>query len=299
MLPNLHRMAIFAKVVELNSFSAAAAELGLGKSVISHHVRALEAHAGAQLLNRSTRSLALTEQGRHFYDCCQQMLVAANGAFTDIDTSLVDPRGTIRITAPYNLGVAFLCRCLGAFNELYPKVSFDLILEDSILNIIEEGFDLALRVGWLSDSRAHAVKLAPFSMVPCATPALLRRQLTPKAPEDLSELRWVSITQLPHPQRVILENRNGRRRTVKLTPAIRTNTGIAARQLVLDGSYAGLLPDYSVKREIASRELVRLLPDWHTRQGAISAVYPRREHLPAKTRLLIDFLKSEFRKQFG
>jgi DNA-binding transcriptional LysR family regulator len=298
MLHNLHRMAIFAKVVEVNSFSAAAAALGVGKSVVSHHVRALERDVGARLLNRSTRSLALTEDGRHFYERCLQMLAAAKSAFAEIEMSTASPHGTIRITAPYILGVSFLCRCLGRFAEQYPKVSFDLVLEDPISNLIEEGFDVALRVGWLSDTRVHAVKLAAFNMVPCATPALLRGQMTPKAPEDLLHLRWVSITQLPHPERVTLENRSGRRRTVKLKPALRTNTGIAALQLVLEGKYAGLLPDYSVKGDMMSGKLIRILPDWHTCPGAISAVYPHREYLPTRTRFLIDFLKTEFKNRY-
>jgi DNA-binding transcriptional LysR family regulator len=299
MRKELNRMAIFAKVVELGSFSGAATALQIGNSVVSHHVTALEKSAGIQLLNRNTRSLALTEEGRRFYENCQRMMDAAKNAFTDVHSHKGSPRGTVRVTAPYNLGVSFLSRCFGGFHDLYPGIDFDLVLDDSIVNLIEEGFDLALRVGWLAETRMQAVRLASFSMVPCATPAFLKKHGTPRKPEDLAGLPWVSITQLSHPQRLTLESRSSRRRTVRLNPAIRTNTGIAARQLILEGKFTGVVPDYSVKNELAKGTLIRLLPDWRSREGAISAVFPHRDHLPTKTRVLIDFLKAEFRKHYG
>jgi DNA-binding transcriptional LysR family regulator len=295
MLPDLHRMAVFAKVIEQGSFSGAAAALGLGKSVVSQHVAVLERALGVQLINRSTRSLALTEDGRGFYLHCRQMIDVAEGAVAEVDAHKASPAGTVRLTASYNLGLSFVVACLARFRAAHPEVKIDLTLDDAQINLIDEGFDLALRVGHLSDTALHAVTLASCRMVLCASPAYLAVATLLKSPDDLVHHPWVSITQLPHPDRVSLLARDGRRRTVRVHPAIKTNTGIAARLFLLEGVGIGLLPDYAV----TSDGLVELLPDWREASDRpISAIYPRGVHMPIKIRLLIDFFKTEFRHHY-
>jgi DNA-binding transcriptional LysR family regulator len=294
-LKDLYRMAIFAKVVECGSFSAASVALGLGKSVVSHHVQALEQSLGIRLLNRSTRSLSLTEEGQRFYEPCLRVVHEAEAAHFDIDERKVQPRGTIRLTAPYNLGITFLLPALGKFRELNPGVDFDLVLEDSIVNIVEEGFDLALRAGWLVDSRLHAIALAPLEMIVCGAPKYFSKRAQPKQPEHLIDHPWISISQLPHPERITMQHHDGRRRTVRLRPSIKTNTGIAARELVMLGAGIGLLPDYAVKRELKAGRLVQVLRDWQLKKGVIAAAFPHRNYLAAKTKSLVEFLRSEFK----
>ncbi len=296
MIKDLYRMAIFAKVVERGSYSAASVALGLGKSVVSHHVQALERNLGIRLLNRSTRSLSLTEEGKRFYEPCLRIVHEAEAAHFDIDERKEQPRGTIRLTAPYNMGLTFLLPALRKFRELNPGVNFDLVLEDSIVNIVEEGFDLALRAGWLVDSRLHAVRLAPLEMIVCGAPEYFSKRAQPRQPEQLIDHPWISISQLPHPERITMQHRDGRRRTVRLRPSIKTNTGIAARELVLLGAGIGLLPDYAVKRELNAGRLVQVLPGWQFKKGVIAAVFPHRNQLAAKTRTLVEFLKSEFKE---
>jgi len=300
MLKDLYRMAVFARVVEAGSFSAAAANLGLGKSAVSEQVRALEHRIGVQLLARSTRALALTADGRRFYARCRQMLEAAEGASVELDAQRQEPSGTIRLTAPYNLGLTFLIAQLSSFRALYPRIDLDVVLDDSIVNLIEAGFDLALRVGPLTDTGLHAIRLVRCRMVVCAAPAWVSSNFLPRNPEDLMKVPWVSISQLPHPERLVLANRNGARRTVRVRAAVRTNGGNAARSFIACGAGVGILPDYAIKDELATGALVRVLPEWYEeKERPISAIFPSRAQMPARVRVLLDFLKAAFQQHYG
>lgn len=296
MLKDLYRMAVYAKVVEAGSFSAAASSLGLGKSVVSEHVSALERSFGVRLINRSTRSLTTTEEGRRFYARCRQMLDAAEGARLDLDDRRQRPTGTIRLTASYNLGLGFLIERLARFRVQQPELEIDLVLEDAVVNLIEEGFDLALRVGQLPGNRLHAAPLGRCEMRIYCAPAYLERHPRPREPDDLTAAPWISITQLPHPERLALQHRSGRRQTVRVRPAVRTNTGIAARSFIAEGVGIGLLPDYGARSLEATGALVRLLPEWREQDRPISAIFPTRDHMPLKTRTLLDFLRAEFER---
>jgi len=294
MLPDLHRMAVFARVVEHGSFSRAAAALGLGRSVVSQHVATLERGLGVQLINRSTRSMALTEDGRSLYGRCCQMVEIAEGALAEVDARKRTAGGTVRLTASYNLGLSLVVASVARFRTAHPEIKIDLTLDDAQINVIEEGFDLALRVGHLADSNLHVVTLACCRMVLCAAPAYVAAAGPLKSPDDLVHHPWISITQLPRPDRVMLRAKDGRQRTVRVHPAIKTNTGIAARLFLLQGAGVGLLPDYAV----TGSGLVELLPDWREASDRpISAIYPRGVHMPLKVRLLIDFFKAEFRNR--
>ena len=287
-------MAVFAKVVEHGSFTAAASALGLGKSAVSQQLSTLEAALGVRLLNRSTRSLHLTDEGQRFYEACQHMVDTATHAYSDLAMTQDEVVGVVRLTASYNLGTTFLPPCLRAFRDRYPRASIELVLDDSIVNLIDEGFDLALRVGWRRDSSLYARRLCPYRMVLCASPDYVREQGAPRRPGDVLLFPWVAITQLPRPDRLELTSQRGRRITVKLSAAVKTNTGIAARELIRAGLGIGVLPDYAVRRELADGSLVELLPGWSARQGTISAVYPHRDHLSMKTKRLVELLVDEF-----
>ncbi len=295
---NLYRMAVFAKVVELGSFSKAAAALGLGKSIVSQHVLTLEQALGVLLINRSPRSFSLTQEGQRFHDACLEMLGAAEAAVDALQESKATAAGAIRMSAPYDFGINFLIGELGTFVEKFPKVTIDLVLDDAISNMIEDGFDLCIRVGWLKQTNLVAAKLAQFRMIPCVSHDFAAKLGRIRDPADLAALRWVTITALPHPDRVDLHNKDGQRRSVRLPFAISTNTGLAAREFVLRSRLAGLLPDYAVLDELASGRMVRLLPDWTTRDGAIYAVFQNRDRLTPRLRLLVDHLRQAARAAF-
>jgi DNA-binding transcriptional LysR family regulator len=298
-LRDLYRMAIFTKVVESGSFSKAAAALGLGKSVVSQHVLTLEKSVDAQLINRSPRSFSLTEEGRRFYEACLLMTEHAEAALSSLDQMQAEPRGTVRISASYNLSLNFLIRALADYQHAHQKVEIELVVEDTISNVIEAGFDLCLRTGWLKESRLYAVRLGAFRLIPCASPAYLERNPTPNEPEDLATVPWVSITQLPHPDRLEMIKADGQRRAVKITSVVRTNTGVAARTFVVNSDLVGLLPDYAVLDDLREGRLVRLLPDWSTEEGTISAVFPHKEHMTPRLRLLIDHLRAAFQRHYA
>jgi DNA-binding transcriptional LysR family regulator len=298
-LKDLYRMAIFTKVVEAGSFSKAGVALGLGKSVVSQHILTLEKGLGAQLINRSPRSLSLTDEGRRFHEACQRMMEQADAAFSSVDQLQAEPRGTLRISASYNLGLTFLIAELSQFLRRHPHVQIELVLEDAIVNVIEEGFDLCLRVGWLKETRLHALRLGTFRLIPCASAAFLARHAAPGDPSDLATMPWVSITQLPHPDRLELVKNDRQRRSVRVVSSVKTNTGIGAKEFVLNGDLVGLLPDYAILDDLREGRLVRLLPEWSTPEGTISAVFPQKEHMTPRLRLLLDHLRAAFQRHYG
>lgn len=286
-------MAVFAQVVEHGSFSKAAAALGLGKSIVSAHVAALERRIGAQLLTRSTRALALTQEGSVFYENCRRMVSAGEDAFATIESHRANVSGTIRLTSSYNVGVSFLIAQLARFRQAYPDVSFDLVLEDSVSNVIEERFDLAVRVGQLADTGLFATELGTCRMILCASPQLLSDHPKIKTPDDLARLPWITIMQMPHPEKLHLAHaRTGQRLTLGLQATIKTHSGIGAREFVRCGAGIALLPDYAVDKDILRGDLVRILPAWNeAHPRPISAVFPSRDRLATRLRLLIDFLR--------
>jgi DNA-binding transcriptional LysR family regulator len=294
---DLYRMAVFAKVVEQGSFTAAARALGIGKSAVSQHLSTLEDDLGVRLLNRSTRSLHLTDEGRRFYSACQHMVDTATHAVSDLETAQEAVSGVVRVTASYNLGTTFLPPCLRAFRAKYPRVVVELVLDDSIRNVIEEGFDLALRVSWRRDSSLYARKLCGFRMVLCGARDYVAAHARLRRPEDVLEHPWIAITRIPHPERLDLRNAQGQHVSVKLSPAVRTNTGIAARELVRVGVGIGVVPEYAIRDELHEGAFVELLPEWRASEGAVHAVSPHREHMSVRTKRLVELLVDEVRRQ--
>ncbi len=291
-------MAVFAKVVEQGSFTAAARALGLGKSAVSQHVATLEDNLGVRLLNRSTRSLHLTDEGRRFSGACRQMLDTALQAVSQMSTTKDDAAGVVRLAASYNLGTTFLPSCLCAFRSSYPAVALDVVLDDGVVNLIKDGFDLALRVGSRGESSMITRKLGSFRMVLCAAADYLAVHGVPGGPEELLEHPWVSSSRLVSPEVLELRHADGREVHLKLVPAIRTNSGLAAHELVRNGAGIGALCDFTIQRELEGGSLVELLPGWRGRAGVVSAIYPHKQHLSPRTKHLVELLILEFRRQF-
>lgn len=301
MIKDLHRMAVFVEVVEHGSFSKAASALGLGKSIVSAHVAALERRIGTQLLTRSTRALSLTQEGSAFYENCRRMVSAGEDAFATVESHRASVSGTIRLTSSYNVGVSFLIAHLARFRQIHPDVSFDLVLEDSISHVIEERFDLAVRVGRLADTGLFATELGTCRMLLCASPEFLRTRPKISKPDDLVKVPWITIMQLPHPEKLqLVHGRTAQRLTLGLHGTIKTHSGIAAREFVRCGAGVGLLPDYAVAKDIQQGDLVRILPAWNeAHERPISAVFPSRDRLPTRVRLLIDFLRLSLNSATG
>ncbi len=298
-LKHLYRIGVFQKVVETGNFTRAAQAMNLSKSVVSQHVGDLERELGVRLLNRSTRSVAITHEGHVLAEAAEQMIDIVGSAVDRLETQQAQPSGIVRMTASQNLAAVYLAGAVARFRQRHPGVDIELDVQDSITNMIESGYDIAFRIGWLKSNELHAVKICDFEMVPCAAPAFIERYGPIRSPMDLSRKPWITLTIMSDFDRLTLANADHDDISVKLDPAIRTNSGMTARHFVLDGAGAALLPDYAVRADIESGRIVRLLPDWRHRPGAIAATYVHRRRMPPRLRAFLDFLKEDARAVFG
>jgi DNA-binding transcriptional LysR family regulator len=295
-LKNLYRLSVFQKVVELGSFTQASTELRLSKSVVSQHVADLERDLRVRLLNRSTRSVSATAEGHQLAEAMGTMLSVVSNAVDNLEQDQQRPSGLIRMTASHNFGVVYLVDAIARFRASCPEVSVELDSNDSITNMIDAGYDVAFRIGWLKSTELHAIRLCDFEMLPCASAEHLQEYGPIASPLDLSLRSWVAITVMSDFDHVTLSSGDGREMSVKVTPTLRTNSGLIAKKFILGGNCVGLLPDYAVRGEIASGRLVRLLPEWRHRAGQISAIYVHRDRMAPRLRVFFEFLKSDAKR---
>jgi DNA-binding transcriptional LysR family regulator len=291
----LYRMSVFYKVAQAGSFTQAADELHLSKSVVSEHVRELELELGVRLLNRSTRSISLTQEGFRLADTAAKMLQLVGSTLGELEEEKTKPSGLIRVTASQNFVSVYLAAAMLRFRELHPSVEVEIDTADNITNIVETGHDVAFRIGWLKSSDLHALKICDFAMIPCASPRHFERFGPVVSPLDVAMRPWVALTIMSDFDRIALSAKSGDDVTIPISPTIRTNSGLTARQLVLGGDCLGLLPDYAVRDDIAAGRLVRLLPDWSHRPGEIAAIYAHKHRLSPRLKAFLDFLRADAR----
>lgn len=284
----------FVAVVEAGSFSAAAVRLDRAKSAVSRQVAALETHLGVQLLNRTTRRLSLTEAGREFHERAQRILADLEEAELSVAVEQTALRGRLRLAAPLSFGVQHLAPALAEFLTLHPELVLDLDLDDRRINLVEEGFDLALRIGELADSSLVARPLAPVRMLLCASPEYLRRHGTPRTPADLAFHAGLVYGNVPEAQQWRFLDAAGKAHSVKVPARLRANNGDVLVRAAVDGLGVVVSPTFIAHRALAAGELVPLLPDYQAPGTSAYAVYPSRRHLPQRVRVLIDFLAQRF-----
>lgn len=283
----------FITVAELASFSQAARRLGLSKSLVSRHVSGLEAELGVLLLTRTTRRLALTEAGRAYAERCQRILADLEEADQAIGNLQAAPRGRLKVTAPMSFGALHLAPVLPAFTERYPDIQLDLALSDRMVDLIEEGFDLALRAGRMGDSSLIAKRLCPIRRLACASPAYLERYGVPATPADLSDHLCLSHSELAVSEWRFLDAQQ-RPLTPEVRGPVRINNGEAMRQLALAGVGIVYLPTFFIGPDIRAGRLIPLLKAFTPQDSALYAVYPHARHLSPKVRVFVDFLAQSF-----
>jgi DNA-binding transcriptional LysR family regulator len=267
----LQEITIFARVVNTGSLSAAARDLGLSPALVSRRLSGLEARLGVRLINRTTRSLHMTDEGAAYYETCTRVLAEIEEADAAVSAGRADPRGILRVALPASFGNQHVAPLVPRFVARYPDVQIALSLSDRTVNVVEEGFDLAVRIADLADSSLAARKLAPNRRVVCASPAYLQRHGAPRTPEDLAQHNCLTTTDFT------------------MTWDYRDPDGKPGSARVT-GRYA--CDNWEVLREWA---LVSLLPGYtFATDVAIYAVYPHRRYLPAKTRAFIEFLAESF-----
>lgn len=295
-MQDLNDLYYFAKVVEHGGFAAAGRALGVAKSKLSRRLALLEERLGVRLLQRSTRQLTLTETGKRYYLHCQAVLVEADAAQQTIDALKAEPAGVIRLSCPVGLLHFHISRMLADFMTLYPKVQIQLEATNRRVDVIAEGFDLALRVRPLplEDSSLVLKILSDRGQCLVAAPTLLASFGEPDTPQALLSLPALSRARPEEPHSWQLQHRDGQQLLLHFQPRFVTTDMLALKTAALAGAGIVQLPQLMLLAELASGQLVRLLPDWEPKREVIHLVYPSRRCLLPAVRALIDYLAAQY-----
>ncbi|HTI95821.1 MAG TPA: LysR family transcriptional regulator [Rudaea sp.] len=294
-MDRFQEMSSFVAVVESGSFVAAADATGLSKAAVSRHVADLELRLGARLLHRTTRRLSLTDDGRVFYAHAKELLGALDEAESEISARRGEPSGTLRINAPLTFGILHLAPLWGRFIAANPKVALDISLSDRVVDLAEEGYDVAVRITNMANSALIGRKLADTRMMLCASPTYLKRRGTPRQPSDLAQHQIISYSYWSGGDQWEFVGPDGAR-SVRVSACIHTNNGDTCRAAALDHQGVILQPDFLVGRDLHSGALVELMPQFRAAEIGIHALYLSRKHLSIKVRRLVDFLAAAFKQ---
>lgn len=289
----IQEMSSFVAVAEAGSFVAAADLTGMSKAAVSRHVAELEERLGVRLMQRTTRRLSLTDEGQRFLARCKELLASIDEAESELSSTAGTPSGLIRVNAPLTFGTMHLAPLWGRFMDLYPKVTLDVTLGDRIVDLVEEGYDLAIRISNLPNSALVSRTLASTRMVLCASPQYLRAHGTPGHPSELAGHRVISFSYWVTRDEWHFTGPEGEV-IVRIKPGMHTNNGDTCRSAALDHQGIILQPDFMIGGDLRSGTLIELIPGYQAISLGIHAVYPSRKHLPLKVRRLIDFLAEAF-----
>lgn len=297
-MDRLAEMEVFVRVVEEGGFSAAARTLDMSKSAVSKRVSALEDRLGARLINRTTRKLALTDAGIAFHARAARIIAEAEEAEAAVSSLQAAPRGVLRVNAPVSFGINHLGGLLPSFLERYPDLSVDLVMNDRFVDLVDEGFDLAIRISSLEDSSLIARRLCGLNRVVVASPDYLARHGAPAHPTDLTRHACLLYTYLRRSGEWTLRHRDdGQDVRVRVEgAALRANNGDVLREAAIGGLGVTMMPTFIIGADLVAGRLVRLLPDWEDDTGGIYAVWPSGRFVPAKVRAFVDLLVEAFRR---
>ena len=295
-LDRLLAMNVFVKVVEQGSFVKAAARLNVSTSAVSRHVAELEAHLTTRLLNRTTRRISLTESGQAYFERALHLLADLEEAEAVVSSSTVTPRGTIRLTCSTSFGVPHLAPAIGAFQARYPEVRFDISASNHFVDLVEDGLDLAIRIGDLGNPNLIARKIGTMRLVACASADYLKRSGTPKHPNDLVTHNCFTYEYAPVKNQWRFQDRKKNEIKVRIDGSVHANNGEMLAAIAVAGAGIALEPDFIVKPLLESGALIEILPNFRPAPYNIYAVYPSRRHLSAKVRTFVDFLAARFAK---
>ncbi|MCG6942498.1 MAG: LysR family transcriptional regulator [Thiohalocapsa sp.] len=292
-MDRFRELETFIAVVEAGSFVKAARALRTSTTAVSRLVQDLETRLGGRLLQRTTRRLALTEAGRDYWLRARQIL--ADLAEADGAVSAVTGRaaGLLRVSAPVSFGVLHLAPLWGTFLAFHPEVALDVTLNDRLVDLVEEGFDVAVRIAQMADSSLVSRRLASTRLMLCASPGYLATHGTPASLADLADHRVISYRSEPMGDTLTLWAADGPRR-IRTRSRLHTNNGDTCRAAALDHQGIVLQPDFLIGADLTAGRLVRLLPELQGEDIGIYAVYPTRQHLSGKVRALVEFLATAF-----
>jgi len=284
----------FTRVVETGSFARAADRLGVSVSSVSRHVTELEAHLGTRLLNRTTRSLSLTEAGRAFHERCVQLLADLDEAEASAGAGTAVPRGTLRLTCGVTFGTHYLAPAIAEFAERFPDLRFDVDLSDRIVDLVDEGFDAAVRIGAVGGQNLVARRIGSTQMVCCASPAYLARHGEPRTPDELAGHACLVYEYAPQREMWPFVDTAGRERKLRIAGPMHSNNGAFLAALAIAGRGIDYEPDFIVGPDVRAGRLVPILRAFAPPAAGIHVVYPSRRHLSAKVRAFADFMIERF-----
>ncbi|MEM1376356.1 MAG: LysR family transcriptional regulator [Pseudomonadota bacterium] len=295
-MDTLTRMRAFVAVVDHEGFSAAARALGRSKALLSKYVRELEDELGTRLLNRTTRQFSPTEAGHTYYRRAIDLLRDFDDLQDQIRDTSGELSGKIRISAPRTLADVAIGQSLVDFAVANPELELEIVLDDRFVDMVEEGFDIAIRITKLEDSSMIARRLAPFRLIMCGTPEVIKTHGMPEKPEDLQKLPFVIDSNARRRNSLTLQTPDGGQVSVTVQGRMTVNSPLAARAAALADMGFVVSPDFIVAEDIAAGRLVEVMPDALESDAGIYAVYPHRRYLPSKVRVLVDFLSTWFKK---
>ncbi|MGE5465725.1 MAG: LysR family transcriptional regulator [Methanocella sp.] len=298
-MDKLASMTAFNAVVEAGSFVRAAERLGTSTSTLSRQIAELEQHLGARLLNRTTRKLSLTEGGQAFYERTVQLLAELQEAEAVASSTAAVPRGTLRLTCSHAMGVQRIAPAIASFVAQYPDVRFEVSVLDRIVDLVEEGYDLAIRIGRVGSDQLVARRLGTVRLLACASPAYLTTHGTPHKPADLAAHAVLTYAYSPNPRVLRLTDRHGRHEEVRISGPLHSNSGDLSIAAAIAGLGVVFEPDFMLKAALDSGQLVRVLPGYESTPSEIWAVYPSRRHLSAKVRLFVDHVAQQLGSAAG
>ena len=288
-------MKTFAMVVTAGSFTGAAERLGISTALTSKYVGRLEERLGARLLNRTTRSLTLTEIGRVYFDRCQQIIEEFDALEAAIQDRQSDPTGHLIVSAPVSFGEIYLTAVVAEFLGRHPGISMDLRLTDRFVGLADEGIDLAVRISELESSSLIARRLAPMRIVACATPAYLDARGRPATPRELTSHDCIVDTNFRGGS-LWTFTIDGERVAMKVASRFSVNSSESVRQMLLMDRGIALAPIYAVADDIKSGALEMILSSFEPSPTAVYAIYQHNRHLAPKVRAFVDFLVETFAK---
>lgn len=286
-------MQAFVAVVDKGNFVSAAEMLDTSTAAISRQISGLESHLGVRLLHRTTRRLSLTDIGQEFYSRSQSILSDIAEAESMAGQEVLQPKGMLRISAPHSYGIHELAPLLTVFRRQYPDLRLDIDLSDRVVDLANEGIDVALRISRALTSQLIARRLHEISMIVCATPAYLKQHGCPQSPDDLSEHAILNYSYLSTGENWAFTHQDGCEVSIRVHPTVQATNGELLTTLALDDAGIIVQPDFILAPYLARGELVPILPQWSMGRFYLYALYLSRKHLSAKVRAFIDFMAEQ------
>jgi len=296
-MDTLDGMKTIVAVVETGSFTAASERLGISKALASKYVGEVEARLGVRLFNRSTRRLALTEEGQRYYDQALPLLEGFTAMVDQVTGEQTAPRGLLRVSVPVTFGEMKLSPLIPKFLTLHPQMQVDLQMSDRMIDMLEEGIDVVIRIGGVDDSSLIAKQITTLPLVLCASPSYLQTSGQPRVARDIADHNCIIDSNFRIGKHWPIVSPDGQTSSIEVSSRVSANSPRAVKEVAIANGGIGMIPRFIVEDELRQGTLDEVLPGYTTLEFGLFAIYPHRRYLSKKVRSFIDFLVAEFSTQ--